>query len=133
MKNYIPIVALAVLVAACGGSSPTQPSAAPSPSPTPSSATNWSVTQTFVSVEGPDNCWIREQRQRWTGAIFPGLSMSITRSDGSIRLESSWFKSTTPAPTVAVTSPPTASHPWKVEDGLARVESCSNSYPAAPT
>jgi hypothetical protein len=92
MKTYIPIVALAVFVGACGSSSPTQPSAAPSPSPTPSSATNWIVTQTFVSVEGPDNCWIREQRQRWTGAVFPGLSMSITRSDGSIRLESSWFQ-----------------------------------------
>jgi hypothetical protein len=50
------------------------------------------VTQTFVSVDGPDNCWVRSQRQRLTGAVFPGLPMTVTRSDGVIRLDGSFFQ-----------------------------------------
>jgi hypothetical protein len=54
--------------------------------------TNWTVTQTFVSVTGPDNCWVREQRQRLTGAVFPDLPMAVTRSAGSIKLEGDFFQ-----------------------------------------
>jgi predicted phage tail protein len=55
-------------------------------------ATLWRVTQRFVSVSGPDNCWVREQRARLTGAVFPDLPMTITRSGGSISLESAFFQ-----------------------------------------
>lgn len=89
---------LALMVTACGGgsSSPVAPSSSAPPvapvPPTPSPATEWRVTQTFVSVAGPDNCWVREQRARLTGLVFPNLPMSITRADGSIRLESGFFQ-----------------------------------------
>ena len=53
--------------------------------------TNWIVTQRFVSVNGPDNCWVREQRQRLTGAVFADLPMAVTRSNGAIRLDGSFF------------------------------------------
>jgi hypothetical protein len=54
--------------------------------------TNWSVTQSFVSVTGPDNCWVTTQRQRLTGAVFPNLPMAVTRSDGVIRLDGAFFQ-----------------------------------------
>lgn len=103
MAMYVSVLALAFVLAACGSSStPTQPSPPPSPSPSPSpspppaptapGATAWLITQRFASVEGPDNCWVRFQRQRWTGAVFPGLDTTITRTDGSIRVESGWFQ-----------------------------------------
>ena len=90
------MLALAISVTACGGgsSSPTAPQLTP-PQPTGPSAssavTNWVVTQRFGSVSGPDNCWIREQRARWTGATFPDLPMKVTRSAGSISLEGEFF------------------------------------------
>jgi len=91
-----PIVTLAgaLLLTACGGgtSSPTVPAPiAPSPSPS-SSATHWLVTQRFVSVDGPDNCWVREQRARLTGLVFRELPMAITRSGSSITLEGEFFE-----------------------------------------
>ena len=54
--------------------------------------TNWIVTQRFVSVSGPDNCWVREQRQRLTGVVFADLPMAVTRSNGAIRLDGSFFQ-----------------------------------------
>jgi hypothetical protein len=50
-------------------------------------------THRFASVEGPDNCWIRLQRQRLTGVVFSGLDATVTRLDGSIRFQSRWFDS----------------------------------------
>jgi hypothetical protein len=91
-------VAVALLLTACGGGSsspaPSAPTAPSSPAPPPDSSTvtNWNVTQTFVSVDGPDNCWVRSQRQRLTGAVFPRLPMTVTRSDGVIRLDGSFFQ-----------------------------------------
>lgn len=100
MPTPVPTLALALLLAACGSSSPTQPSSVPTPSPTPSptpapsapNATNWYVTHTFASVEGPDNCWIRLQRQRLTGVVFSNLDATITRADGTLRVDSQWFQ-----------------------------------------
>ena len=85
------ILATTLIVAACGGSStsPTQPD---SVAPPVSSVTNWVVTQRFVSVTGPDNCWVREQRARWTGAIFPDLPMTITRTGTTISLDGADFQ-----------------------------------------
>ena len=69
------------------------PSLSPTPTPTPTGQrTEWRVTQRFVSVVGPDNCWVREQRDRWTGAVFPDLPMTVTRSGNAIALESSFFQ-----------------------------------------
>lgn len=92
MKVQISTLAVALILTACGGgsSSPTVPS--PPAPPTSSPKTEWRVTQRFVSVSGPDNCWVREQRARLTGLIFPDVPMSITRSDGSITLESEFFQ-----------------------------------------
>jgi hypothetical protein len=95
MKVRIATLAVALMFSACGGgsSSPTVP-AAPNPPapPTSSTRTEWRVTQRFVSVEGPDNCWVREQRARLTGLVFPDLPMSVSRSQGSITLESGFFQ-----------------------------------------
>lgn len=87
----------ALMCAACGGgsSSPVAPSSTATPTPAPptaSPATEWRVTQSFASVTGPDNCWVRAQRTRLTGLVFPNLPMSIIRSDDSIRLESDFFQ-----------------------------------------
>ena len=88
MKAQILAVTLALTLSACGGgsSSPNSPSPPPPP-PAPPAAAGWSVTQTFVSVTGPDNCWIREQRSRWTGAVFGDLPMTTTRSGGAITID----------------------------------------------
>ena len=90
-SNHVAVVIAAVLamgLPACHPSSPTSPTPAPAPT---GSATLWSVTQRFASVTGPDNCWVREQRARWTGAVFPDLPMTITRSAGSVMLEGEFF------------------------------------------
>jgi hypothetical protein len=101
MEMRISAVAIALIFCACGGesSAPTSPSTpstfgSPSPPapPDPSPKPEWTVTQSFVSVAGPDNCWVREQRATWTGAVFPDLETSITRSDGQIAVESGWFQ-----------------------------------------
>ena len=91
MKTQSWILAVALMLTACGrgSSSATQPSLTP---PASSSMTEWKVTQRFVSVSGPDNCWVREQRERWTGAVFPDLPMSVNRSIGSITLEGDFFQ-----------------------------------------
>ena len=93
-KRLVLVVLIAM--SACGSdSSPTTPSApppAPSPPPPSGAVTRWMVTQRFVSVNGPDNCWVREQRQRLTGAVFPNLPMSVTRSEGTITFEGDFFQ-----------------------------------------
>lgn len=97
MKAEALTLTVALTLTACGGgsSSPTQPSSpAPPPasSPAPSVVTNWNVTQRFGSVTGPDNAWVRGQRQRLTGAIFPDLPMAITRSGGVINVDGAFFQ-----------------------------------------
>lgn len=91
-----PILALALvpLLAGCGGGSSRSPTAAPTPVPSaaPAGAFGWRVTQRFVSVSGPDNCWVREQRARLTGSVFPDLPMEVIRSGASITLESTFFQ-----------------------------------------
>jgi hypothetical protein len=93
MKTQILAVTVALSLSACGGgsSSPNSPSPLP-PQPAPSAAANWTVAQTFVSVTGPDNCWIREQRSRLTGAVFGSLPMTITRSGGAITVDGDFFQ-----------------------------------------
>jgi hypothetical protein len=93
------MLAVALIVTACGGgSSPTSPSTSvpPASSPPPPSSspdtTRWTVSHRFVSVEGPDNCWVRQQRAKLTGVAFGNMAMSITRSNGSIAVESEWFQ-----------------------------------------
>ena len=91
--------AAVLTVTACGGgggrsstsSSPTAPATTPAPAPGPTF--DWVVTHRFESVTGPDNCWVREQRERLTGVVFSDLEMSVVRSSGSIRIESPWFQS----------------------------------------
>ena len=100
MKLDALTLSLTLALTACGGgpsspSSPTQPSSTSSqPPPTmpaaPSGITNWNVTQRFGSVSGPDNCWVRGQRARWSPAVFPDLPMKVTQSAGSIKLEP-WY------------------------------------------
>ena len=96
MKALTSTLAIALILTACDGgpSSPTRPSVTSPPTspPASSSLADWSVTQSFVSVVGPDNCWVREQRARWTGAIFSDLPMTVTRSGGSIVLEGDFFE-----------------------------------------
>lgn len=105
-RLHVVTLMLAILVASCGGntsSSPTQPTLEPTPSPTPApipvpsspDLTNWNISHTFVSVEGPDNCWIRLQRQRLTGVVFSNLDATITRTNGTIRVDSPWFQTYT--------------------------------------
>jgi len=110
MKAQSLTLALAFTLTACGGNSPSPTQSSPiasTTSTTPAATsiaaaaadvsvsapvTYWKVTQSFVSVSGPDNCWVREQRALWTGVVFPGLPMSVTRSNGSIALQSSFFQ-----------------------------------------
>jgi hypothetical protein len=98
MVPKISALAFVLIFTGCGGGSssriqpsPTTPSPATTP-PVSTGITDWMVTQTFVSVNGPDNCWVREQRQRLTGAVFPDLPLSITRAAGSIKLDGSFFQ-----------------------------------------
>jgi hypothetical protein len=99
-RALISTLAVALSLTACegGGSSPTQPtgtspaSSPPTSPPASSPVADWSVTQRFVSVIGPDNCWVREQRARWTGAVFADLPMTVTRSGSSILLEGDFFE-----------------------------------------
>ena len=92
MKAQILAVIVALTLSACGGdSSPIAPSPPQAP-PAPSAAADWTVTQTFVSVTGPDNCWIREQRSRWTGAVFADLPMTVGRSGGVITVDGTFFQ-----------------------------------------
>ena len=87
MKTPLLATTIALTFVACNDSvSPT------SPTPAPIVVTNWLVTQRFVSVNGPDNCWVREQRARWTGAVFPSLPMTVTRTGSSIRLDGEFFQ-----------------------------------------
>ena len=92
MKASIVALAIAVLVAACGGSSPSSPAPAQTPNPPPTAVTNWLVTQRFGSVTGPDNCWVNEQRARWTPAVFSGLPTSVARAESSVTLKSDFFQ-----------------------------------------
>jgi hypothetical protein len=97
LMKILPALSLALMLGGCGGgSSPVAPSTPVAPDtpapPISGSVTNWVVTQRFVSVTGPDNCWVREQRQRLTGAAFPDLPMVVTRSSGTIRLDGSFFQ-----------------------------------------
>ena len=92
-----------VFVIACGGSSSPTAASPTAASPTGSSPvgsstttasspiTKWSGAQRFVSVSGPDNCWVREQRQRLTGSQWPDLPITITRSAASISIESEYW------------------------------------------
>jgi hypothetical protein len=93
LKLAISTLALTMTLAGCGGdsSSPTQASATTTPASL-SGATSWMVTQRFGSVSGPDNCWIREQRQRWSGAVFSQLPATITHSGKSVTVDSDWFQ-----------------------------------------
>jgi hypothetical protein len=90
-------LAAALAVTGCGGGSPpTSPSTpvppASPPSPSSSETTRWTVSHRFVSVEGPDNCWVRQQRAKLTGVGFGNMAMSVTRSSGSMTVESEWFQ-----------------------------------------
>jgi len=80
------LVAVSFFLVGCAGAppSPTTPTAL-------ASTTNWLVTHRFVSVSGPDNCWVRQQRDGLTGVVFQDLPMTITRSGASIILASPFF------------------------------------------
>jgi len=93
----VGVVALAAtLTVACGGGTsptagtPTAPSTPTSPGGS-SSATNWVVSHRFVSVTGPDNCWVRKQRDSLTGVYFTNMDMTVERSNGAISVKSQWF------------------------------------------
>jgi hypothetical protein len=88
LKAFLGL-AIALIFAGCGGSS--SPTSATATS-VPTGATNWLVTQRFISVSGPDNCWVREQRARWTGAVFPELPMVVTRTGTSIAVTGDFFQ-----------------------------------------
>jgi len=53
------------------------------------SATSWNLTHRFVSVTGPDNCWVREQRERLTStwAVVANQPMSVTRENAAIGID----------------------------------------------
>ena len=86
------LLSATLTLAACGGtSSPTQPSSTAQPGAS-SPISSWKVTQRFVSVTGPDNCWVRYQRGWLTGAVFSDLPMSVNRSSGAITLDSEFFQ-----------------------------------------
>lgn len=92
MNGHILAPVVALLLTACGSSSSSPTPITPTtPGPT-AGTTNWKVTQRFVSVTGPDNCWVREQRERLTGAVFPELPMAVARTAGSITLQGEFFQ-----------------------------------------
>jgi hypothetical protein len=77
---------------------PTPPSSS-TPPPLPAEptgdlppVTTWKITQRFVSVVGPDNCWVREQRARLTGAIFTDLPGTVDHSSRSIGIQGPLFE-----------------------------------------
>jgi hypothetical protein len=90
------VFAFALAFSGCSGgpASPTPPASTGPPSNTSpqSGVTDWSVTQRFGSLDGPDNCWVQAQRARWTPAVFPDLPMKVTRADGAIKVESGFFQ-----------------------------------------
>jgi hypothetical protein len=94
----VPLVLLAVmLTVACGGGTsptPVTPTTPTTPTPPGGSAfsTNWLVTHRFESVTGPDNCWVRRQRDSLTGIVFTNLDMTVERPGGSIAIKSQWFE-----------------------------------------
>ena len=92
MRTNMTTLAAALILIACGGDSTSPTPSSPTTPPVSSSVPDWKVTQSFVSVVGPDNCWVREQAQRLTGAIFTDLPMEITRSGGSVRVEGTFFQ-----------------------------------------
>jgi hypothetical protein len=51
--------------------------------------TSWNLTHRFVSVTGPDNCWVREQRERLTTtwAVVPNQPMRVTRENAAIAID----------------------------------------------
>jgi hypothetical protein len=89
------VVLAATLTIACGGGTPQTPSSPTAPtttSPLAPSSTNWMVTHRFLSVTGPENCWIQQQRESLTGVVFSNLEMTAERSvNGSIKISSQWF------------------------------------------
>ena len=93
MRAHLCTLAVAVTMAACGGgaSSPSSPTPTPMATPAPSGASSWLVTQRFVSVTGPDNCWVSEQRARWAPAVFPDLPMTVTRTNAAIAIKGDFF------------------------------------------
>jgi hypothetical protein len=94
--KYIVVATAVLMFAACGrGSSSLMPSTPTAPTTPTSPTTSWVVTQTFVSVTGADNCWVRSQRARLTGVGFADLEMTVTRSAGAISVQSIWFNSYT--------------------------------------
>jgi hypothetical protein len=95
MKAQLLTLTVALTVAACGGSSSAttpSPTPSPTPTPTPSNGTRWAVTQRFGSVTGPDNCWVNEQRARWTPAVFAGLPMTVTRAESAVTFKGDFFQ-----------------------------------------
>lgn len=94
MKPRIFAAAVLLLLTACGSgsSSSTMTPTSPTNTNTTTATTGWKVTQRFVSVDGPDNCWVREQRARLGPAVFPDLPMTVVRSGSSITLESAFFQ-----------------------------------------
>ena len=89
LKKHQLTLAIALTFAACGGSS--SPTSATVTS-VPAGTTDWLVTQRFISVSGPDNCWVVEQRARLTGAVFPELPMVVTRTGSSIAIAGDFFQ-----------------------------------------
>ena len=92
------VFAMALTAWGCSGKSPTQPASTGSPSSSQSASpaqpgvTDWSVTQRFGSVTGPENCWVQAQRARWSPAVFPDIPTKVTRADGSIKVTSGFFQ-----------------------------------------
>ena len=103
-RSGFVMLAAVLTITACGAgdgqsstsSSPTAPTTASpaptTPSPAPATGFDWVVAHRFESVTGPDNCWVRMQRDSLTGIAFSNMEMSVTRSTGSIRIESPWFQ-----------------------------------------
>ena len=92
--SAVRLVVLAVtLTVACGGGTSPTPGTPTTPTPPGGSpsGTNWMLTQRFESVTGPDNCWVRRQRESLTGVAFSALDMTVDRSSGSITVKSQWF------------------------------------------
>ena len=46
----------------------------------------------FRVRDGPDNCWVRQQRATWTPAVFTDLPMTVTRDARSIMIKGDFFQ-----------------------------------------